>query len=153
MELGVDTYVTADEASEYFSKRANSGEWMALTDLERDSFLQSATLIIEEQAFIGSRRAPEQPLKFPRNGVAYDSFAESSVDLSLVDYPRLLKWAVMEQAFSMLAGATEQLGEVSLAGVLTISAVRGSSRASIHALKLLDGFIKVGNSWQVGVAW
>jgi hypothetical protein len=63
-----ETYVTLDQAEEYFSGRPNSDDWDTITDAERTKYLIAATECIERLNFLGTKTVDTQTLKFPRDG-------------------------------------------------------------------------------------
>ena len=85
LTLFENTFVTLDEANNYFNNRPNSDLWTNLSSSEKEQALQFATLKINCLPFVGSKLSANQPLEFPRN------FSPQM--------PNEIKYAVCEEAF------------------------------------------------------
>ena len=67
LTLFENTFVTLDEANNYFNNRPNSDLWTNLSSSEKEQALQFATLKINCLPFVGSKLSANQSLEFPRN--------------------------------------------------------------------------------------
>ncbi len=162
IEVNKNSYISLEEANEYFAGRLGADYWDTLDDTQKEKALITATKRIDTLSFIGSKQKPKQPLQFPRfyySGLEYNG-------LQLADVPQQLKDAVCEEALTTLQyiennseevfnGAisgdyqTLKLGDASLttgsyeAGNKTGSNTNGGL-LSPRAYRLLSGLIRVG---------
>jgi hypothetical protein len=63
------TYVTVEEANQYFEERLFSEVWDNSTDEDKDKAIKMATRVIDRQPMKGKKVDPSQPLQFPRSFV------------------------------------------------------------------------------------
>jgi hypothetical protein len=95
---GMDSYVSADEANDYFLDRSHGDTWEDLDEIE--PFLITATNLIDWYlSFPGIKTKETQSLEWPREGV-FDTKSKSPVDANII--PKKIKFAVLELAFSSI---------------------------------------------------
>lgn len=66
LTVGVNTYITVDEANQILSPERDYNRWTTLTNTEKESYLVMATRNIDGMHYTGRKAAPEQTLSFPR---------------------------------------------------------------------------------------
>ncbi len=162
IEININSYVTLDEANEYFASRLGSDYWDTLEDTQKEKALISATKKIDRLPFIGYKQDPNQPLQFPRfyysTGCCYNG-------LPIEDIPQQVKDAVCEEALTTLqyiennsedvyngalSGSYQslKLGDASITyGAKSAGAGTSGNSGSLlsqNAAQLLQGLIKVG---------
>lgn len=86
IELYKNTFVTLEEAQNYFDERFNSDVWSDLDTDVQEKLLVSASKKVSRFDFVGKPLSVEQPMAFPRN----------------FDMPQDIKDAVCEESISML---------------------------------------------------
>jgi hypothetical protein len=86
--VGLNSYVTADEAAEYLSRRLRTAAWDRADDITRAKALAHATLILEGLPWAG-QKPTGQTLAFPRDDAD--------------EVPDAIKWAQAELALALLA--------------------------------------------------
>ena len=74
LTVGIDTYITVDEATayvceQYVTMHPLRVHWSVLTEEERETYLKQALRRLENLNYVGSKIDYYQPLKFPR--IAY----------------------------------------------------------------------------------
>lgn len=82
------TYVTLQEAEEYFATRIYSEAWAEATEQTKERVLQTATYRVDALPFKGRKLDPAQEMAFPRD--------------FMQGIPTRLKYAVCEEALSLL---------------------------------------------------
>ena len=73
MQIGVDTYITVEQADEIinnnvYSQSKQRKAWDALSEEDKSVFLAQAMIEIESLAYSGIKSVQSQPLQFPREG-------------------------------------------------------------------------------------
>jgi hypothetical protein len=126
LEQGVNSYVSLEEAEEYFETRIDSAAWHSADDEDRESSLVTATLIIDENHFIGAAVSSDQSLAWPRSGVIYhDPKYGSFIEVATDEIPQRVKLATFEMAYQLLSNEnlldqkTQTFEEISI-GSITI---------------------------------
>lgn len=71
LTIGVDTYITSDEANEYVKQFYLASDslriqWEVMTEEDREVYLRRAFVRINQLPYTGKRKSPKQPLPFPR---------------------------------------------------------------------------------------
>lgn len=104
LQQGTNCYVSLLEAESYFDTRIDSGAWVNADDEDKESALVTATLIVDENQFIGVAVSSEQSLGWPRTGATtFDTKLNLTVTYSDSEIPKRLKLAVFEQAYHLLS--------------------------------------------------
>lgn len=159
MQVGIDTYVTVEEADRFIETYYPEFDdlaivWGVLTEREKASYLYTSVQQMEALVLSGVRLNASQPLQFPRKECFMPATKENPI------IPEPVKEAQIENALELLnadlgARSDEQMiflsslgvvknskynkremGEVGLGETLT-GAVSHSPLESSHALKLL----------------
>src|SRR5688500_17193169 len=68
--VGVNSYITAEEATAYFDLRLYSDDWLGVSTADQEKALVMARRFIDQQQFAGDRTAADQLLAWPRTGIA-----------------------------------------------------------------------------------
>ena len=79
--VGIDTYVTVEDADKYISENytSNSSEfnkWNSLTDSDKEVLLRRSASSLNKLQYSGSKRICGQKLAFPRMGKSYSVYSE-----------------------------------------------------------------------------
>lgn len=91
IELYKNSFVTLEEAQQYFEERYNAQKWFELQDSDKENLLITSSKKINKFDFAGKKLDSSQPMKFPRD----------------FPMPQDIKDAVCEEALSMaVAGAS-----------------------------------------------
>ncbi len=124
--LGTNTYVTMVEADAYFDTRIDAGAWVNAQDDDQESALVTATLILDENQFIGVAVSSTQSLAWPRKGAyIFDPRLGQEVNFSVTEIPKRMKQAVLEMAYHLLSNEnlldnkTQNFEEISI-GTITL---------------------------------
>lgn len=132
-----NSYLTIEEANEYFSGRLGSDIWTTLTETQKEQALRTATKRIDCLPFIGYKVNPYQKLQFPRYFVdfsfALDLFVTAEVPLQVKD-----------------ATAEEALSIVQYIDVNGEDAFNGAVNTNMQSLKLGDAQITYGKGDTLG---
>lgn len=86
IELYKNSFVTLEEAQNYFDERFDSKEWFATDETEQEKLLIKASKKISMFDFVGEPVEKNQPMTFPRN----------------FDLPQDIKDAVCEEAITLI---------------------------------------------------
>lgn len=101
--LGTNTYVTMVEADAYFSTRIDAGAWLNAQDDDQESALVTATLLLDENQFIGVAVSSTQSLAWPRKDAIYfDPKLGIEKSVTTETYPKQIKMATYELALHLL---------------------------------------------------
>lgn len=104
LTLNVNSYVTVNEAEDYFDTRIDAGAWHSADADDKESALVTATLILDENQFIGAAVSSTQSLAWPRENAEYfDTKLNLWVEIQSTEVPSRIKLAVYEMAFHLLA--------------------------------------------------
>ncbi len=101
--LGTNTYVTMVEADAYFDTRIDAGAWINADDDDQESALVTATLLLDENQFIGVAVSSTQSLAWPRKDALYfDPKLGMEKSVTTETYPKQVKVATFEMALHLL---------------------------------------------------
>ena len=101
--LGTNTYVTMVEADAYFDTRIDAGAWLNADDDDQESALVTATLLLDENQFIGVAVSSTQSLAWPRKDAIYfDPKLGMEKSVTTDTYPKRVKVATFEMALHLL---------------------------------------------------
>lgn len=127
LTVNTNSYVTETEADTYFETRIDSANWIAASTELRESALVTATLLIDDHAWIGAAVSSSQALAWPRNNAIYnDTRLGFNVTIGNTVIPSQVKEAVYEQALHLidnediLQGKTQTFESISV-GPISIS--------------------------------
>jgi len=103
LTVNTNSYVTEAEADTYFETRIDSANWTAASTELRESALVTATLLVDDHAWIGSAVSSSQALAWPRNNAIYnDTRLGLNVTIGNTVIPDQVKEAVYEQALHLV---------------------------------------------------
>jgi hypothetical protein len=158
------SYISYDDAQDYFANRLNSNIWDGATEVNRKKALVTATKRIDLIRFKGFVCAEDQPLQFPRyilpNYLSKHTYTDkinlvniNGQNVIYVDITDAVKEATCEEAISLLEFGNsahlknQALGITSMnfGGGSSSYAPTGNELISVRALQLLDKYMqKVG---------
>lgn len=130
LEVGKNSYITVDEADEYFLGRLGADFWEELKPGQKEKALITATRKIDRFPFIGFKQSPKQVLQFPR--CYYSNIFEN---VQVAQIPQQLKDAVCEEALTTLQYIENNSED----------AYNGAIDTNWSSLKLGDASITMGN--------
>lgn len=133
IEVNVNSYVSLEEANEYFATRLGAEFWETLDDTQKEKALITATKRIDRLPFVGYKQNLKQPLQFPRY---YYASCYYNGGLSVADVPEQLKNAVCEEALTTLQYIENNSEEI----------YNGAISANYQSLKLGDASITYSSS-------
>jgi hypothetical protein len=114
------------EAEAYFDTRIDAGAWINAQDDDQESALVTATLLLDENQFIGVAVSSTQSLAWPRKGAyIFDPRLGQEVNFSVTEIPKRMKQAVLEMAYHLLSNEnlldnkTQNFEEISI-GTITL---------------------------------
>jgi hypothetical protein len=103
LTVNTNSYVTEAEADTYFETRIDSANWTAASTELKESALVTATLLVDDHAWIGSAVSSSQALAWPRNNAIYnDTRLGLNVTIGNTVIPDQVKEAVYEQALHLV---------------------------------------------------
>ena len=124
LEQYVNCYVSLEEAEEYFDTRIDAAAWFAADTEDKESALVTATLILDENQFIGVAVSSDQSLGWPRSGAMYlDPKLGLWIEIPEDEIPARLQKAVFEQAYHLLTnenlldGKSQNFEEISVGSI------------------------------------
>lgn len=126
------SYITIDEANEYFLTRFGAGLWNELSLEDKKKALITATRRIDCLPYIGYKVNPNQKHQFPRYFIDYTYALNYFVT---AEVPQEVKDATAEEALSIVQ-YIEVNGE---------DAFNGAVNTNMQSLKLGDASITYGN--------
>jgi hypothetical protein len=149
---GINSYVTEAEADAYFLNRLDVDAWTAADSTMKEQALISATLMLEDIAWVGMAISETQDLAFPRSGSYFDPRVGALVYLSGEVPARVIR-ATKELAYHLLnneglqdetGGALDiKVGSIELSKVSTPSKLSSVVRDIIKPLRVNGG----SNAW------
>ena len=101
---GTNSYASLAEAEAYFAERIDTEAWDTATAPDKEKALITATRLIDDKyEFVGMVAATEQPLSWPRMGVAYrDGQRGTWEQPGATVVPSRVTRATLEQAIHLL---------------------------------------------------
>jgi hypothetical protein len=103
LELNTNSYVTVAEADSYLFTRTNSEPWAALTTAQKESYLVTATSMLDQLQWYGESLDEDQPLSWPRRRMQYiDESLGRIVTIEEGTIPNRVKRATFELALHIL---------------------------------------------------
>lgn len=101
--MALNSYVTTEEADDYFETRLDSGEWFNADEDDREAALSTASMIVDQNQFIGVAVSSTQNLAWPRKGVTFfDPKLSMNIRVEENEVPFRVKQAVFETALHLL---------------------------------------------------
>jgi hypothetical protein len=160
--LNTNSYVSTADADTYLETRIDSANWFAADDNIKEQALVTASLLIDDNPWIGSAVSSSQALAWPRKNAIYnDSRLGMSVTIADDEVPSRVKVAIYEQALhlvdneDLLMGTTQTFESISV-GSISISDSNGDvTRTPIKSTQatksirplLVKGSIGQGAGW------
>lgn len=125
------SYVTIEDADQYFQGRDDAAHWFSLTEIQKSSVLEQATRFLDHSfQWKGSPAKVGQPLRWPRQNV----FDPDGILLDQNVIPLQIRNAVLEQAlFGISSGnlpLKEGIKSISI-GKMSLSFERSAERELI----------------------
>lgn len=122
--LNTNSYVEIADADDYFETRIDSANWFDATDDIKEQALVTASLLVDDHAWIGSAVSSSQALAWPRSNAIYND-ARLGLQVTIVNtvVPAQVKTAVYEQALhlvnneDLLAGGTQTFESISVGSI------------------------------------
>jgi len=160
--LNTNSYVEIADADDYLETRIDSANWFDADDEIKEQALVTATLLIDDNSWIGSAVSSSQALAWPRDNATYnDARLGLSVTFANDEIPSRVKVAVYEQALhlidneDLLMGTTQTFESISV-GSISISDSNGDVTRtpikSTQATKSIKPLIVKGSIGQ-GAGW
>lgn len=114
MSLQKTSYITVDEAEQYFEGVLDTDAWDDATNAEKTKALIQASTDIDKLEYIGTKTTLQSEHEFPRNPIP--EIDPNQIDSDLV--PFNVKYAVCEQALAILDGwdVGQEIDGLSLVG-------------------------------------
>jgi hypothetical protein len=92
------------EADAYFDTRIDAGAWLNAQDDDQESALVTATLLLDENQFIGVAVSSTQSLAWPRKeAYIFDPRLGQQINFGETEIPKRMKQAVLEMAYHLLS--------------------------------------------------
>jgi len=162
LTLNTNSYVTVDDADDYLDTRIDSANWFGSTYANKESALVTATLVLDNQAWVGSAVSSSQALAWPRKNATYtDNRMGRTTTFGTTDIPADLKTAVYEQALhlidneDLLQQKTQTFESISV-GSISVSDSNGDVQQtplkSDLAMRLIRPLLRKGVQG-VGASW
>jgi len=107
LQIGIESYVTVEEANEYFAGRLHAESWGETSDADKEKALKQATKEIDRQLLKGRKATDTQELAFPR-------YPDTEV-------PEAVKEACCEIALALLERGNSQRRKLQQEGVQSFS--------------------------------
>lgn len=157
-----NSYVTIDEADNYFETRIDNSTWNSASDELKEQSLVTATQLIDDRPYIGNAVSSSQALSWPRKNTRHhDPRKNLEVTFTETEIPSQIKVAVYEQALHLLNNEdlleqTVQTFESISIGSISLSDTNGDvTRKSITPSIILKplrplirrGSLEYGNTW------
>ena len=160
--LNTNSYVDIADADDYLETRIDSANWFDADDEIKEQALVTASLLIDDNSWIGSAVSSSQALAWPRKNAMYnDSRLGLQVTFAEDEIPSRVKVAVYEQALhlvdneDLLQGTTQTFESISV-GSISISDSNGDvTRTPIKSTQatksirplLVKGSVGQGAGW------
>ena len=105
LTVGIDSYVSVEEADTYFTGRYGADAWTGATTEDKETVLKTATQHIDRMGLLGTKKDAEQVLEFPR---CYSAMVEGEPkEVCDADVLPNVKRAVYEEALALLSGTDD----------------------------------------------
>ena len=160
--LNTNSYVEIADADDYLETRIDSANWFNADDEIKEQALVTASLIVDDNSWIGSAVSSSQALAWPRKNAIYnDARLGATITIANTEIPSRVKVAVYEQALhlidneDLLQGTTQTFERISV-GSISISDSNGDVTRtpikSTQATKSIQPLIVKGSLGQ-GAGW
>lgn len=130
---GVNSYATVAEADSYFENRLDVAAWTSASAEQKAQALITATMLLDEQSWVGYAVSDSQDLAFPRIGSYFDPKQGTEVLFSDTVVPKRIITATYELAYHFLNndGLLDDTGSVESIVVGSINLTRVKNANSI----------------------
>ena len=162
LTVNTNSYVTETEADTYFETRIDSANWTAASTELRESALVTATLLVDDHAWIGAAVSSSQALAWPRNNAIYnDTRMGATITIGKTVVPLQVKEAVYEQALHLvdnedvLQGQGQTFESISI-GSISLSDSNSSANIPVKpglVLKKIRPLLNKAYASGVGSSW
>lgn len=98
LTVGIDSFITLEQAETYFDGRLYAAEWSGTTDGDKEKALKMATRTLNRMAWRGSLTDDSQVMAWPRQGVIDPEGRE----IAVTTVPQDVKDAEAELALALL---------------------------------------------------
>jgi len=160
--LNTNSYVEIADADEYFETRIDSANWFDAEDEIKEQALVTATLMVDDNSWIGSAVSSSQALAWPRKNVFYyDNRMGTNITVAQSEIPTKVKVAVYEQALHLvnnedvLMGQSQTFESISI-GSISLSDSNGDvtriPKRPSEVLKSIKPLVRRGTTG-VGGSW
>jgi len=160
--LNTNSYVEVADADDYLETRIDSATWFDTDDEIKEQALVTATLLIDDNSWIGSAVSSSQALAWPRKNAMYnDSRLGLQVTFAEDEIPSRVKVAVYEQALhlvdneDLLQGTTQTFESISVGSISISDSNNDVTRTPIKSTQatksirplLVKGAVGQGAGW------
>lgn len=160
--LNTNSYVEIADADTYLESRIDSANWTNSGDEVREQALVTASLLVDDNVWIGSAVSSSQALAWPRkNAIYYDDRLGRQITFLVTDIPSRVKVAVYEQALhlvnneDLMEGTTQTFESISVGSISISDSNNDVTRTpikSVQASKSIRPLLRRGGQGQ-GSAW
>jgi len=160
--LNTNSYVEISDADDYLESRIDSANWFNSKDDIREQALVTASLLVDDNAWIGSAVSSSQALAWPRKNAIYnDDRLGRQITFLVTEIPSRVKVAVYEQALhlvnneDLMEGTTQTFESISVGSISISDSNNDVTRTpikSVQASKSIRPLLRKGGLGQ-GYAW
>jgi len=160
--LNTNSYVEIADADDYLESRIDSANWFNAKDDIREQALVTASLLVDDNAWIGNAVSSSQALAWPRKNAIYnDDRLGVQITFLVTEIPSRVKVAVYEQALhlvnneDLMAGTTQTFESISVGSISISDSNNDVTRIpikSVQASKSIRPLLRKGGLGQ-GYAW
>ena len=160
--LNTNSYVEISDADDYLESRIDSANWFNAKDDIREQALVTASLLVDDNAWIGSAVSSSQALAWPRKNAIYnDDRLGRQITFLVTEIPSRVKVAVYEQALhlvnneDLMEGTTQTFESISVGSISISDSNNDVTRTpikSVQASKSIRPLLRKGGLGQ-GYAW
>lgn len=148
LQQGVNCYVTLSEANAFFDDRIDSSAWYAADNEDKENSLITATLILDQNQFIGVAVSSTQSLAWPRkNASSFDPRLGLELTYAENEIPKRLKTATFEMAYHLLSNEnlldfkSQNFEEISIGSITLKDTNKDTTRVAMVP-SLVKNFIR-----------
>jgi len=136
--LNTNSYVEIADADDYLETRIDSANWFDADDEIKEQAIVTATLLIDDNSWIGSAVSSSQALAWPRKNAIYnDSRLGMTITIAENEVPSRVKVAIYEQALHLIDNEDLLMGTLKLLRVFLLGqCLYQIVMVMLHALQL-----------------
>jgi len=152
-----NSYVTLNEANEYFADRYGAEVWVSLDNNAKDDLLVTATRTLDQEVWTGVAVSTSQSLSWPRSGTYYEPKQGYVIELPEDSIPQRIKEATFELALhyinspeALTSSSTVdslKVGSIELTKIRSSAKAPGKARDSYKLLLANSGSAAVWRAW------